>query len=61
MAVSPDQRVWCLMGKPCGVPELAQSAVRQVVERVLKPWPQLQGVRCVFFETAGSEGGDLAS
>jgi len=55
-AVSPDGRVWYLMARPAEAAELRQSAVRQVVEREFaKPAPQLQGVKCVFFETASNQ------
>jgi len=56
-AVSPDQRIWYLMGGDDGPRKMPQTAIRQVVEREFaKPSPQLQGVVHAFFETEGIQG-----
>ena len=55
-AVSPDGRIWYLMAAPAGKQDLSRAAVRAVVEREFaQSSPQLQGVKFVFFETAGDK------
>ena len=57
-AVSPDQRIWYMMSE-ASLGQVPPATIRAVAEREFdKPAPQLQGVRRVFFEAAGSQGGE---
>ena len=51
VAVSPDQRVWTVLGKSSQSPVQSVAETKQLVEREFsKPSPQLHGIKRLFFE-----------
>ena len=51
VAVSPDQRVWTVLGNSSQSPVQSVAETKQLVEREFsKPSPQLHGIKRLFFE-----------